>query len=108
MISYDNKTYSLAPAYDMIAAQVLLPNDRDELALNLNGKKRKITRGDFDTAMTTAHLPKKAIENLWVRIQAGIHPLPNRIADSFLEKEKKKEFQKLIKEKCSQLDLGAT
>ena len=42
LISYDGKSYSLAPAYDMISAQLLVPDDPEELALNLNGKKRKL------------------------------------------------------------------
>lgn len=106
LISYDGRTYSLAPAYDMIAAQLLLHDDPEELALTLNGKKRKIKKADFDAAMTTAHIPKKAIENLWVRIEGGIHLWPNLIADSFLENVKKTTFQKLVKDKCSRLDLG--
>lgn len=105
LISYDDNTYSLAPAYDMIAAQLLLPDDSEELTLTLNGKKRKITKADFDSAMTKAHIPKKAMENLWGRIKSGVHLWPNRIADSFLEMGKKEEFQKLVKDKCSQLDL---
>ncbi len=40
----------------------------EELALTLNGKKRKINKADFDAAMMKVHIPKKAIENLWDRI----------------------------------------
>jgi serine/threonine-protein kinase HipA len=84
LISYDGQTYSLAPAYDMIAAQLVLPDDPEELALTLNGKKRKITRVDFDAAMMKAHIPKKAIENLWGRIKRGIH---------FWKRKKKQHFK---------------
>ena len=64
LISTDGKAYSLAPAYDMIAAQLLMPDDPEEMALTINGKKRSITKADFDIAMAKAHIPKKAIENL--------------------------------------------
>jgi serine/threonine-protein kinase HipA len=32
----------LAPAYDMVAVKLLIPDDAEELALNLNGKKESL------------------------------------------------------------------
>ncbi len=44
----ETNAYKLTPAYDMFAAKLLLP---DDLALNFNGKKRKLKRHDFNEAM---------------------------------------------------------
>ena len=52
LIAIDSKHYALAPAYDMVAVKLLIPEDQEELALNLNGKKRKIKRQDFNEAIT--------------------------------------------------------
>jgi serine/threonine-protein kinase HipA len=103
LISKDGKRYSLAPAYDMISAQLLIPDDPEELALTLNGKKRKITKADFDTAMTKAHIPKKAIENLWGRIEEGAKKWPALIGGSFLKKEQKTKFKSLIEERTNRI-----
>jgi len=103
LISKDGKRYSLAPAYDMISAQLLIPDDPEELALTLNGKKRKITKADFDTAMANAHIPKKAIENLWGRIEEGAKKWPDLIGGSFLEKEQKTKFKSLIEERTNRI-----
>ena len=43
----------LAPAYDMLNAVVLNPKDDDELALALNGRKKKLKRSDFISAGIT-------------------------------------------------------
>ncbi len=105
LISYDRKNYCLAPAYDMISAQLVLPDDPEELALTLNGKRKKITRADFDVAMIAAHIPKKAIENLWGRIDKGVAKWPNLIASSFLKTEQKEKLAVIIQSKTDQLKI---
>lgn len=105
LISADNKTYSLAPAYDMISAQLLMPYDLEELALTLNGKKRKLIKTDFDTGMEKARIPKKAIENLWRRIGEGTSQWQGLIATSFLAETQKESFEALVNSKMEQLEL---
>ena len=50
--------YSLTPGYDMISTALLMPEDTEELALTLNGKRRKIKRSDFEVAMNSCSLEK--------------------------------------------------
>ena len=88
--------YELAPAYDMLAVKLLIPEDDEDLALTLNGKKRKIKKLDFDTAMLNAGIPEKAVDNLWKRIQKGIEEWENLITNSFLTPGQKTNFKDLI------------
>lgn len=37
----------LAPAYDLLPVNAILPNDKEEFALTMNGKKMHIRKGDF-------------------------------------------------------------
>jgi len=106
LISQKENHYTLAPAYDMISAQLLLPDDFEELALNLNGKKRKISQNDFDIAMTNAHIPEKAIKNLWNRIEQGMQQWVVLIENSFLGDGQKERFVDLIDQKASQLNIN--
>jgi len=39
--------YSLSAAYDMLSTNVVIPDDKEQLALTLNGKKQNIRRKDF-------------------------------------------------------------
>jgi serine/threonine-protein kinase HipA len=105
LIAKTGNAYELAPAYDMIAAQLLLPDDLDDLALNLNGKKRKLNRNDFNEAMLKAHIPEKAIENLWKRIEKGMETWFSLIDNSFLTEERKVNFKKLIHNKANDLTI---
>ena len=43
--------YSLTPAYDLLSTVIVMPEDTEELALTLNGKKRKIWRSDFEKSI---------------------------------------------------------
>ncbi|MEW4922935.1 HipA domain-containing protein [Algibacter sp. 2305UL17-15] len=108
LIAKEFNQYELTPAYDMIAAQLLLPDDLDDLALNLNGKKRKLKRNDFNEAMLKAHIPEKAIENLWKRIERGMSEWSGLIERSFLDDERKTKFKELINKKIVQLEFTVT
>jgi serine/threonine-protein kinase HipA len=106
LIAQEPNAYELTPAYDMIAAQLLIPDDIDDLALNINGKKRKLKRSDFNEAMLKAHIPEKAIENLWKRIEKGMDQWSELINNSFLSLDQKENFKKLIYIKVAQLGLS--
>lgn len=105
LIAFEKNQYQLAPAYDMVAVKLLIPDDREELALHLNGKKRKLKRTDFNEAMAKAHIPKKAIENLWNRIEKGIKDWHEIIDNSFLNDRLKQTLSGLIKARAYQVDL---
>ncbi|WP_165748660.1 HipA domain-containing protein [Cellulophaga sp. Z1A5H] len=96
--------YSLTPAYDMLAAQLLV-DDPEELALNLNGKKKRLKRTDFDVAIEGSGIPKKAIQNIWKRIETGMEKWQLLVKNSFLSPEQKAAFNKLIAERAQQIDL---
>lgn len=106
LIAKDSKNYALAPAYDMVAVKLLIPEDQEELALNLNGKKQKIKRIDFNQAMAKAQIPAKAIENLWNRIEKGMQQWQELINCSFLSDENKSTLIALIENRAKQLDLN--
>lgn len=52
--------YSLTPGYDMLSTALLMPEDTEELALTLNGKRRKIKRSDFEVAMNGCSLEERS------------------------------------------------
>ncbi|RFN60340.1 HipA domain-containing protein [Marixanthomonas ophiurae] len=105
LLALKDSNYQLAPAYDMVAVNLLIPEDKEELALNLNGKKSKLNRNDFNEAMHKAHLPKKAIENLWDRIENGMQNWQELIKNSFLDKEQKDKFLELVTVRAKQINL---
>lgn len=95
----------LTPAYDMLNATILNPKDNEELALTLNGKKRKLKRSDFISSGLTMGVEQKTIERL---IQKYVKLLPKfqEIIDkSFLNDELKVKYSELISERIHRLIL---
>jgi len=95
----------LAPAYDLIASQLLLPSATEDLALTLNGRRRKLERKDFHAAMN-GRIPERAQANLFSRMEAGMQHWPMLIANSFLPPTMKRSFTELIQDKARRLGLA--
>ena len=55
---------SLSPAYDLINVNLVNPADDEELALTLNGKKKKIKLDDFVLLAEGLNIPAAAVKNL--------------------------------------------
>lgn len=93
----------LTPAYDMLNAVILNPKDDEELALTLNGKKRKLKRSDFISSGLLMGVEQKTIERL---IQKYVKLLPKFqeiIGESFLNDELKDKYSELISERIGRL-----
>lgn len=80
-----------------------MPEDTEELALMLNGKKRKIKRSDFEVAMNSSGLEKKIIDNLFVKFERVADKWFEFIDISFLPDEMKERYKHIIADKLDVL-----
>ena len=48
LLRKENGAWELSPAYDLVPVKIILPADKEELALTLNGKKNKLKRINFE------------------------------------------------------------
>lgn len=104
MIKADDDKYQLSPAYDLVAAELVVEDDDEEMALTLNGKKKRLKRKDFIAAMRNAKLTDKSIENIFQRFSRAQNQWVRMIDASFLPKEMKAAYQEMILKKMQQLD----
>lgn len=88
--------FCLTPAYDLLSTLIVMPQDTEELALTLNGKKRKIKRSDFEKAMTASGLNEKVIQNMAKKFGKAISKWIDLIDNSFLPNDMKREYKRLI------------
>ncbi len=89
----------LAPAYDLINAAILNPKDDEELALTLNGKKKKLKHSDFIAAGLTMGLERKTIERLILKYVKLFPKMYTAVNNSFLNEELKNKYIELLKER---------
>ena len=106
LIKQPQTGYVLSPAYDMVASSLMVKGDIEELALNINGKKRKLGRKDFDTFLSSFKiLDERAIKNIYQKFSMSIEKWYQFIPQSFLSKSLKQQYKELIHDKASKLKL---
>lgn len=93
----------LTPAYDMLSTALVMPEDTEELALSLNGKKRKLKKSDFITAMQASGLEDKVIENLFKKFLKAESKWIDFIDISFLPEKMRTGYKEIISTKLKRL-----
>ncbi len=97
--------YILAPAYDLLSTKLVLPDDKDELALTLNAKKRKLKKSDFNNLLNTYKIDEKVIENIYEKYRKIVPQWLNFIDTSFLPQQMKEEYKSIINKRKSILEI---
>jgi serine/threonine-protein kinase HipA len=98
--------YVLAPAYDMVATALVNKADKEETALTLNAKKRKIKQDDFLQAFKRINLDTKIIDTMFKKFANALPAWAQFIEISFLPEAMKKEYKELIAAKAKQIRLA--
>jgi len=100
VVHQSDHTISLSPAYDLLNVNLVFPDDADELALTLNGRKRKITKADFDTFSMGLSLPEKAVSNIYTKFAGASKKVEKMIQSSFLPQGWKQRYLEIWDTKC--------
>lgn len=95
--------YILSPAYDMVASSLVVEGDEEELALTLNGKKKKIRKKDFTDPMNRFNINPRAIDNIFNKMLASISKWHDFIDISFLPVDMKTSYHNLIRERTGRI-----
>lgn len=98
------KETTLTPAYDLLSTKLVIPEDTEELALTLNGKKRKLKRSDFDNLLKTMKVEDKVIENTYNKFRKVLPLWYDFIDISFLPNQMKIDYKALIENRSSILN----
>jgi serine/threonine-protein kinase HipA len=79
------------------------PADDEDLALTLNGKKKKINRNDFITAFKTLGLDEKQQENIFKKMERAKKSWIEFIDISFLSNDLKTAYKNLLQNRFERL-----
>ena len=93
-----------SPAYDLVATALVNPADDEDLALTLNGKKKKITRNDFVAAFNTIAIGAKQQQNIFKKMEKARASWHQFIDGSFLNDEMKSNYKNLLENRFARLD----
>ena len=95
----------LAPAYDLLNVAIVLPDDTEETALSLDGKKKMHTRENFVTLAQNLGLTERQIDGAFKRLIANKPKALEWIEKSFLSDDKKSEYLRILESRYMQLNL---
>lgn len=99
LISEKPGKYVLAPTYDQVSTAIVMPEDTEEMALPVNGFKKKLMVMDFIQAMEATGVTHQVA----LRVINRFPPLQEKwfacIDDSFISASQKVQFKELIKKR---------
>lgn len=91
--------YVLSAAYDMVSSNVIIPADKEQFALAMNGKKQHIRRNDFLHFGEAIGLPRSSAEKMMEKIVKYEQRYLNMCESSYLPDEMKERLMDLIRER---------
>ena len=93
-------TYSLSPAYDLLPVNVIMPEDKEQFALAMNGKKRNLHRKDFLVYADACGISRVSAEKMLDAVIEQRQKFVAMCEASLLPEHLKERFEKLIQERC--------
>jgi serine/threonine-protein kinase HipA len=97
----NGESWGLAPAYDLLNVSIVNPGDNEELALNLNGKKRKLKKEDFEQLGEAIGLNTKQIHGVYKRFSNNKQLALDWIQNSFLSAGYQEKYIELLEQRYS-------
>lgn len=94
-----NSKWILAPAYDLLNVVIANPEDTEELALPIEGKKKKLKRENFEALGKVLELNARQIEGVFKRMIKNKPVAIEWIDSSFLSSDFKKKYKMLLEER---------
>ena len=94
----------LSPAYDLVNTVLVNPADDEEMALNLNGKKKKLKKQDFVAAMNNLKLDVKQQENIFIKMEKAKSKWMEQIEISFMTDDFKNQYKQIVTERFERIN----
>jgi serine/threonine-protein kinase HipA len=95
--------YVLSSAYDLLPVKVIMPEDQEDFALAMNGKKTNIRKKDFFLFAENLGITENAAQKMITHLVAQKDMLQSMCMESYLPDLLKKSFSELIEKRCSVL-----
>jgi serine/threonine-protein kinase HipA len=95
----------LSPAYDLLNASILNPDDEEELALTLAGKKKKLKQDHFVQFGKGLGLTDKQIKGAFKRIERNTPKAIEWIDRSFLSEDMMNVYKEVLEKRYKRLGI---
>ena len=104
-LMHTEKGVLLSPAYDLLNVNLIFPQDQEDLALTLGGRKRKVKRSDFDRFAMSLGIAELVRDNIYKDFSKQLDKVQEWINRSFLTHEYQKVYAEIVVNKMKQIGL---
>ena len=94
-----SRVFGLSAAYDLLPVNIIVPQDMEQMALTVNGKKRNIRKKDFFILAEHLELSNQTVQKILVRLLKLKEKMIAEVNMSYLPEEMKEELVKLMEER---------
>ena len=88
-------------AYDMLPVNVIMPEDKEQMALTINGKKRNIHKKEFKILAEVCDIPANAAEKMIEKLCALENKMLSLVDESYLPQAQRDELKTLIRDRVA-------
>lgn len=106
LLHLQDGSIALSPAYDLLPTQLLLPEDKEETALNLNGRKKRLERNDFMRFAESLQLTEKQATNTFARFSSNLDTALQHLEKGLCAPGTKERFKALICSRAERLGMA--
>lgn len=103
LIENNSGEYELSPAYDLLNTALVIPDDQEESALTINGKKNRLKKSDFDALANSLSIAELPLQSIYGRFSKIYDRWSDIIRFSFLSPEIQKKYRALIDNRMANL-----
>lgn len=93
--------FVLSPAYDLLPVNVVMPEDKEQLALAMNGKKTNLRQNDFLTFADECGIPRSSAEKMIKRLVLLKPKFAETCNESLMPESMKERLNTLMDERIA-------
>ncbi len=95
--------YQLSPAYDIVNSRLVLPGEKEDMCLSLQGKKNQLFGGDFRRLSEHFGLNRKQVDNSLTRLNDLKLSIETMIGENSLSQHLKDGFLEIFRERVKRI-----
>jgi len=95
----------LSPAYDLVCTKVAMPEDKDEMGLTINARKRRLTKRDFDSLAGNLKISARSLTNVYEKFAKRLPGSMEWIDNSFLPVDMKEAYRLVLEDNAKKLGI---
>lgn len=104
-LMHTDKGILFSPAYDLLNVNLVFPDDKEDLALTLSGRKKKIKQVNFDELAMSLGITAIVRNNIYKDFSKQANKVYDLIDRSFLTDAYKEEYKAIFTKKLKQIGL---